>query len=84
MKYKVIDVRSSKELYSPGGTLQGTEYHAIYEVEYWSWLKFKTVTDIKHCFKRPYGVLFRDSYTGETIPSNVDSLIYAYIHLKNL
>lgn len=84
MKYKVIAVGTSKIPYIEGGYLKGTRYDAVYEAEYWSWRKFKMVTDIKHAFRLPCGAVFRDSETGKYVHTNIDLLIDAYIvmHIK--
>lgn len=82
MKYTVIAVSSSKVPYTEGGYLKGTRYDAVYEADYWSWRKFKMVTDIKHAFKQPTGVAFRDSETGEFLSTKVDNLINAYIAVR--
>lgn len=84
MKYTVIAVSSSKVPYTESGYLKGTRYDAVYEAEYWSWRKFKMVTDIKHAFRLPMGPAFRDSETGEFVNTVVDNRLEAYIavHLK--
>lgn len=81
MKYKVIDVVASEEQFS---TLKGTRYDVVYEVEYWSWRKFRVVSDIKHAYRRAIGLQFRDSISGQFIDDDVEDLLWAYISVRDL
>lgn len=84
MKYKVIDVVASEERYLPTSGLKGTRYDVVYEVEYWSWRKFKVVTDIKYAYRRAIGAGFRDSTSGQRIDYDIQELIRAYISVRGL
>ena len=84
MKYAIVDLKTTLMPYIPGGSFLGTRYDVCYEVEYWSWRKFKVVTETKHAFRAPVGICFRDSTTGKVLPTEIDEFITAYIETRNL
>lgn len=82
MKYRVISVEKKRTPIFEGNSIKGTNYLATYEVDSWSWRKFKVVSTVKQAFKKPYQVVFRDAETGEWVPNEVDKLIDSFIDLQ--
>lgn len=85
MKYKILNVKVTENVpYIKGGFLKGTRYDVEYEVDGWSWCRFKIVSKPKKAFRLPVGICFRDSETGEIVPSAENQFIDAYIAVQNL
>jgi hypothetical protein len=83
MKYRVISVEKKRVPIIQDSTIIHNSYLATYEVDSWSWRKFKVVSTVKQAFKRPHQVIFRDAETGEWVPTTVDTLIEAFIDLQD-
>ena len=77
MKITVINVTATERSFL-------YRYDVIYEVERWSWLKFRKVVTSLQAFKQPGYLYFRDSNTGEYVDREVDLAIYAFMARYNI
>jgi len=79
MKYRVISVESI----NPENSTSGCRHLATYEVDTWSWRKFKVISTTKQAFRPPWQVRFRDAVTSERLDISLSKLIWSFIDLRD-